>query len=58
MCSCLSLRIAETWDYAEYMLHAQEYSQPLIQEALAGGRCKPEGILGEILESTRGEAPN
>jgi hypothetical protein len=49
MCTCLALRIAQTWSFDEYISSSGTLMQPLITEALSGGRCKPEGIVGEAL---------
>ena len=53
MCRCLSVRIAETWSYFNFITDSQAKSRPLIDEALRGGRCKPEGILGQLLSRQR-----
>jgi hypothetical protein len=49
MCTCVARRIAETWPFDEYIRNSGALAQPLIMEALSGGRCKPEGIVGEAL---------
>lgn len=49
MCTCLARRIAETWAFDEYIRNTGALAQPLVMEALSGGRCKPEGIVGELL---------
>ncbi|RQP23151.1 hypothetical protein DZC73_18720 [Albitalea terrae] len=53
MCACLGLRAAQTWTLAEYMVDSTAKSKPFIEEAIAGGQCKPEGILGEALAAKR-----
>jgi hypothetical protein len=49
MCACLAQRIATTWPLREWELNDVTYLAPLIEEAFAGGRCKPEGRLSEAL---------
>jgi len=50
MCACISRRIAETWNFVEYMADQDTKVRPLIGEAMSGGRCKPEGILAMALD--------
>lgn len=50
MCSCLTLRFAQSWTYSEFFANQNALSQPLIKEALEGGQCKPGGILAAALE--------
>jgi hypothetical protein len=49
MCACLAQRIATTWPLREWELNDGAYLGPLIEEAFAGGRCKPEGLLSEAV---------
>ena len=49
MCACLAQRIATTWPLREWELNDGAYLAPLIEEAFAGGRCKPEGLLSEAV---------
>ena len=51
MCLCISQRVAENFDLKE--LNGKDgikKAQPYIEEALRGGICKPQGMLGEILD--------
>ena len=50
MCLCVSERVAETWTMAEMENQVLQRSRPMIDEALAGGRCKPDGMLGDIIK--------
>ena len=50
MCLCISERVAETWTMAEIGKNALQSARPMIDEALSGGRCKPDGLLGDILK--------
>lgn len=50
MCLCISQRVAETWTLAEMQKEGLKRSRPMIDEALNGGRCKPDGMLGDILK--------
>ena len=49
MCLCISERIAQTWTLAEMKKDAKKSARPMIDEALNGGRCKPQGLLGDIV---------
>jgi hypothetical protein len=53
MCACLAQRIATTWSLHEWALNADARLEALIEEAFAGGRCKPTGFLGETLERAK-----
>jgi hypothetical protein len=57
MCLCISQRVAETWTVAEIERRGLQYSRPMIDEALNGGRCKPEGMLGDVLKNRKGNQP-
>lgn len=57
MCLCISGRVAETWSLAEVNKQGIQRARPYIDEALAGGRCKPDGMLGDILKK-RKDTPN
>ena len=50
MCLCISERVAETWALAEIKTHSLNRAQGFINDALQGGRCKPDGLLGDILK--------
>jgi hypothetical protein len=49
MCLCISERVAETWTLAEAGKQGMQGARPMVDEALGGGRCKPDGMLGDIL---------
>ena len=55
MCACLARRIATTWTIRDWELNDSSgtYLGQLIEEALAGGRCKPEGLLSEIVSRAK-----
>ncbi len=53
MCACIIRRAAEIMTVVEFAKDANQRSQPFIMEAMQGGRCKPEGMLGKILENAR-----
>ena len=55
MCLCISERVAQTWTLEEMDKSGMERSRPMIDEALAGGRCKPQGMLGDILKKQQGK---
>lgn len=50
MCSCLARRFARTWTFSEFFANQGALAQPMIKEAMEGGQCKPDGILGAVLE--------
>lgn len=52
MCACLLRRFAETWDVSEAAANVQAM-KPMLDEAMSGGRCKPEGILGLLIARGR-----
>ncbi|HEU5136862.1 MAG TPA: hypothetical protein VFU13_17070 [Steroidobacteraceae bacterium] len=58
MCSCIVRRAAEIMTLAEFGNGANKKTDPLIQEAMEGGRCKPEGLLGDMIERARAKAAN
>lgn len=49
MCLCVSERVAATWAMAEMKEDGMKRARPMVDEALNGGRCKPDGLLGDIL---------
>ena len=53
MCLCVSERVAETWTMAEMKNQVLQRSKPMIDEALAGGRCKPDGLLGDVIKKQK-----
>ena len=52
MCLCISQRVAETWTMEE-MKKGSQRSKPFVDEALNGGRCKPEGMLADIVKKRK-----
>jgi hypothetical protein len=58
MCTCIVRRVAEIMTVAEFAKGVNEKSNAFIMEAMQGGRCKPEGILGEMLEHARKSKPD
>jgi len=53
MCKCLSGRVSETWSLEEMQRLGPSSYQPLIEEAMSGGRCKPGGLLGQVMQRPR-----
>jgi hypothetical protein len=53
MCLCISERVAETWALAEIKTHSLQKAQGFINDAMNGGRCKPDGMLGDILKNSK-----
>jgi hypothetical protein len=55
MCACFAQRIATTWNLRDWELNdsAGTYLAQMIEEAFAGGRCKPEGLLSEVLSRAK-----
>ena len=53
MCTCLAQRIATTLPLREPEFKFDAYLSSLIEEAFAGGRCKPEGKLSEVLDRAK-----
>lgn len=53
MCLCISERVAQTWTMAEIDKQALQRARPYIDEALAGGKCKPGGMLGDIIDKQK-----
>lgn len=57
MCLCIAQRVAETWSMAEVKDNALARAQGYVNEALNGGQCKPEGLLGDVLKNRAGNRP-
>jgi hypothetical protein len=57
MCLCISERVAQTWTLAQMDKVGMQRARPYIDEALAGGQCKPAGMLGDILKKQK-DKPN
>jgi len=55
MCLCISERVAATWTMEE-MKKGSQRSKPYVDEALSGGRCKPEGMLADIVKKRKEDA--
>jgi len=53
MCLCIVRRAAEIMTVAEFANGQNEKTDPFIKEAMQGGRCKPEGLLGQMIEDAR-----
>ena len=53
MCQCISERVAQTWTMKEMEKVGMQRARPYIDEALAGGKCKPGGMLGDILKKQK-----
>jgi hypothetical protein len=53
MCLCISEWVAETWTVAEVEKKGTRRSGAMIDEALNGGRCAPDGLLGDILKKRK-----
>ena len=49
MCDCIGQRVAEAKSLDAIASEGLDFALPFIEEAMAGGRCKPEGVLGEML---------
>jgi hypothetical protein len=50
MCSCIVGRAAEIMTVAEFANGMNEKISAFITEAMQGGRCKPEGMLGKMID--------
>jgi hypothetical protein len=50
MCKCLAGRVSETWSLEEMQRLGPSSFQPQFEEAIGGGRCKPSGLLGQMLQ--------
>jgi hypothetical protein len=57
MCLCISQRVAETWPLVDVQNSALQKAQGFIDDALHGGRCKPAGMLGDILRNRKDYKP-
>jgi hypothetical protein len=49
LCGCIGQRVAEAKSLDAFASEGLDFVLPFIEEAMAGGRCKPEGVLGEML---------
>lgn len=47
-CSCITKRASKTFEFKQ-LVKDPDLIQPLMTEALTGGRCKPTGMLGKIM---------
>ena len=50
MCACIGLRIAQSSDLQAFVPNHEVLSKPFIEEAMMGGKCKPGGLLGTMLD--------
>jgi hypothetical protein len=57
MCLCIAERVSQTWTMAEIENNALQKAQGFVNEALNGGQCKPDGLLGDILKNRAGNRP-
>lgn len=53
MCGCIGRRVAEAKSLDAIEKEGLDFALPFVEEAMAGGRCKPEGVLGEMLSERR-----
>jgi len=53
MCLCISQRVAETWTLKEVEQTGTQRAKPMIDEALRGGQCKPDGLLGDVIKKRK-----
>lgn len=53
MCACIARRVAEVRSLDEVQRQGLGFAQPFIKEAMSGGRCKPEGLLGRAISDQR-----
>lgn len=53
MCRRLADRMAEEGVYYLDAINNSNAVTPMIKEAMSGGRCKPGGLLGQILNEKR-----
>jgi len=51
MCACIARRVAEIRSLDELQMQGLGFAQPFVKEALSGGRCKPEGLLGRMISA-------
>jgi len=53
MCACIARRVAEAKPIDEIQREGLGFVQPFIEQALSGGQCKPQGLLGRILSDKK-----
>jgi hypothetical protein len=53
MCSCFAKRVGATHTRDDFQANRQAILKKMNDEAVAGGACKPEGLLGEVMEKSR-----
>jgi len=53
MCACFARRVGATYARADFQANRQAILQKMNQEARGGGACKPEGLLGEVMQKGR-----
>lgn len=49
MCACIGRRVAETRPLDAIQREGWGFAQPFIEQALSGGQCRPQGLLGRVL---------
>lgn len=50
MCSCFARRVGASYARADFQANRQAILQKMNQEAMNGGACKPDGLLGEVMK--------
>ena len=53
MCLCFAKRIGATYSRADFDRDRAAILRKMNDEAVNGGACKPEGLLGEVMERSR-----
>ena len=53
MCLCFARRVGSTYARADYQRDRAAILQRMNNEAMNGGACKPEGLLGEVMGQGR-----
>ena len=53
MCLCFAKRAGATYSRADFQHDRQAILRRMNDEAMNGGACKPEGMLGEVMEKSR-----
>ena len=50
MCSCFARRVGATYARADFEANRQAILKKMNQDAVNGGACQPEGLLGEVMK--------
>lgn len=53
MCACIARRVAEAKPLDEIQKEGLGFAQSFIEQALSGGQCKPQGLLGRMLSDKK-----